>query len=313
MTKQIRIIQYGLGAIGRAAAQVVLARENMDLVGAVDLNPQYVGRDCGEVLGLQQPLGFPVTAGLPRGRADAVVHCTGSSFAGVYEQLAEIAKAGLHCVTSCEEALMPYYRHPAQAATLDGLCLEHKIAMVGTGVNPGFVMDTLPTLLTAVSQKIRSIRVVRVVDAGTRRLALQRKVGAGLSREEFKQLADAEKIRHVGLGESLAFIAQGIGSRANKIKETIEPVIGSDGRVTGVRQVAQSGAITLELEMYVGAPNPRDEIHIDGEPPLHLVVQGGTAGDVATPAILVNMVPRLLEAKPGLHTMHTLGLPRYAG
>ena len=135
----------------------------------------------------------------------------------------------------------------------------------------------------------------------------------GKSTGEFKQLAEAEKIRHVGLGESLAFIAYGIGSHFDEIKETIEPVIGSDGRVAGVRQIAAGGGITLELEMYVGAPNPRDEIHIDGEPPLHLVVQGGTAGDVATPAILANMIPRLLEAKPGLHTMHTLGLPRYAG
>jgi len=313
MTKPIRIIQYGLGAIGRAAARVVLNRESMQLVGAVDLDPQYAGRDLGDVLGLQKPLGFAVTAGLPDVQADAVIHCTGSSFSGVYEQLAGIAKAGLHCATSCEEALMPHYRNRALAAKLDRLCADHNVAMVGTGVNPGFVMDTLPVIMTAVSQKIRTIQVLRVVDAGTRRPALQRKVGAGLTRDEFKKLAEEEKIRHVGLTDSLVFIAQAIGARFDGVRETIEPVIGSDGRVAGVRQRAEGGGITLELEMYVGAPNPRDEIRIDGEPPLHVVVQGGTAGDVATPAILANVVPRLLEAKPGLHTMRTLALPHVAG
>jgi hypothetical protein len=83
--------------------------------------------------------------------------------------------------------------------------------------------------------------------------------------------------------------------------------------VAGVKQIAQGGRLRLELQMYVGAPNPRDEIHIEGVPPLHLVMHGGTAGDVATPAILVNMIPRLVEAKPGLHTMRTLGLPHFVG
>jgi hypothetical protein len=312
MSKPIRVIQYGLGAIGRAAAEVVLARSGMQLVAAVDSSPALAGRDLGSLLSPPRQLGLPVSATLPKLQADAVIHCTGSNFAQVFPQLADIAGAGLHCVTSCEQALLPNYSNGELAARLERLCVEHNVAMVGTGVNPGFVMDTLPVLLTAVSQSVRSIRVLRVVDAATRREALQRKVGAGLTTEEFQQLARLGKIRHVGLSESLAFIAVAIGRPYGEIRETLDPVLRADGRVAGVKQVATGDGLTLELQMYVGAPDPRDEIHIDGEPSLHVVIKGGTPGDIATPAILVNMIPRLLEAKPGLHTMWSLGLPRFA-
>ncbi len=303
MSQPIRVIQFGLGAIGRAAAQVVQSKPHMQLVAVVDSDPALAG---------QQVSGLPVQESLPDIEADAVIHCAGSSFAGVYDQLAEIVAAGLFCVTSCEEALFPHYRHPALAEELNNLCVSHSVGVLGTGVNPGFVMDTLPVLLTAVSQSVRSIYVLRVVDAGTRREALQRKVGAGLTREEFQRLADEGNISHVGLPESLAFLAATIGRSYDNIQETLEPVLRGDGRVAGVKQVVSGDGLTLELQMYVGAPNPRDEIHIAGDPDLHVVVQGGTPGDVATPAILVNMLPRLLEAGPGLHTMATLALPRLA-
>lgn len=303
MSTPIRVIQYGLGAIGQAAAELVVARPGFQLVGAVDIDPAWAGRELN---------GVPVTDRLPDVEADAVIHCTGSSFAGVYDQLAEIVEAEMCCVTSCEEALFPYYRHRDLADELHNLCVSHSVSVLGTGVNPGFVMDTLPVVLTAVSQRVDSVRVLRVVDAATRREALQRKVGAGLSRNEFETLAQDGTIRHVGLPESLAFLADALGWDWQSIDETIEPVLGGDGRVAGVRQVAQAGNIELELQMYVGAQNPRDEIEIAGKPPLRVVINGGTAGDLATPAILVNMVPSLLSAVPGLHTMRTLSLPGIA-
>jgi 4-hydroxy-tetrahydrodipicolinate reductase len=164
-------------------------------------------------------------------------------------------------------------------------------------------------VLTSVCQHVHSIHVTRVVDAATRRPALQRKVGAGLSPAEFDKLMHAGKIRHVGLTDSLMFLAEAIGWDDVDVSETVAPVMGADGKVAGVRQVARAANLVLELEMYVGAPNPRDEIHIEGVPPLHVVIPGGTPGDVATPAMLVNMIPRVMEATPGLHTMRSLALP----
>jgi 4-hydroxy-tetrahydrodipicolinate reductase len=328
MSKPLRVISYGLGAIGRAAAELVLQKSSMQLVGAVDVNPQLVGRDFGEVLGLGRPLGFKVVEKLGQPKADAVIHCTGSSFAGVFPQLAEIVKAGLHCVTSCEEALFPRYRHPQLAVKLDALCRQHQRSVVGTGVNPGFVMDTLPVVLTAACQRVEAARVLRVVDAATRREALQKKVGVGISEAEFQKLAQAQTIRHVGLSESLVFIADALGWNLESVDETIAPVIADKtirtefftakpGQVAGVRQTAVGRhdgreVLRLELRMYAGAPNPRDEIVITGQPPLKLVLEGGTPGDVATPALLVNSLALLPAARPGLQTMRTLGLPGLA-
>jgi hypothetical protein len=326
MSKPIRVVQYGLGAIGCAAARLVLDRTGMQLVGAVDCDPKLAGRELGGVLGLKRKLGIAVTEKLPA--ADAVIHCATSNFEECAAQMGEIARAGMHCVTSCEEALFPYYRHRALAEKLNDLCAKHGVAAVGTGVNPGFVMDTLAVVATAVCRRVDAVRALRIVDAGTRREALQRKVGAGLTEDEFHRLAQQKKIRHVGLVDSLVFIADALGWNLERIEEEIAPVLSPKevrteyvtvkrDAVAGVRQIARGRhgkheVLRLDLQMSVGAPVPRDEIEIDGDPPLHLVMHGGTPGDIATPAILVNMIPRLLEAKPGLHTMRTLTLPRVA-
>jgi 2,4-diaminopentanoate dehydrogenase len=332
MNEPIRVIQYGLGAIGRAAARLVLSRPGLRLVGAVDRDPKLAGKDLGDVLGLERKLDIAVTDKpvilFAQTQADAVIHCTTSSFVEAYEQLTEIVRAGLHCVTSCEEALFPYYRHKVLAGKLDDTCIQKSAAVVGTGVNPGLVMDTLALLLTMACQRIEAVRVLRVVDAGRRREALQRKVGASLSEAQFNELNDQRKVGHVGLVESLAFLADGLGWALDELDETVSPEIAEEvihtevltvpkGAVAGVRQFARGVrggkvALSLELQMYVGAPNPRDVIEIVGEPPLRLVIEGGVPGDLATPAILVNTVPRLIEARPGLHTMRTLGLPRMA-
>jgi 4-hydroxy-tetrahydrodipicolinate reductase len=330
MNNPIRVIQYGLGAIGRVAARLVLSKPGLQLVGAVDRDTKLAGRDLGEVLGLECKLGIAVSDQpvvlFAQTQADAVIHCTTSSFLEAYEQLTEIVRAGLHCVTSCEEAMFPYYRHKVLAGKLDDLCILKAAAVVGTGVNPGLVMDTLALLLTMACQRIEAVRVSRVVDAGTRREALQRKVGASLSEAEFNALNQRRKVGHVGLAESLVFLADGLGWALDELNESVVPVIAEKaikagflsvqkGAVAGVRQFARGvragkEVLTLELQMYVGAPNPRDSIEIVGEPPLRLVIEGGVPGDVATPAILVNTLARLVECRPGLHTMRTLGLPR---
>ena len=151
---------------------------------------------------------------------------------------------------------------------------------------------------------------------------------ASLSEAEFKARNELRKVGHVGLAESLVFLADGLGWTLDDLNESVAPVLAEKtiktefltvpkGGVAGVRQFARGvrggrEVLTLELQMYVGAPQPRDLIEIIGEPPLRLVIEGGVPGDLATPAILVNTLPRLVECRPGLHTMRTLGLPRMA-
>lgn len=306
-TKRLRVVQVGLGAIGRAAARLVLEKPNLQLVGAVD--PQFVGRPLMEVLDWPYRLDGVVTNQVPTG--DVAIHCTTSQWATAAKELAALVRKGLHVVTSCEEALLPDLHDATEAAALDQLCREHHVSVVATGVNPGFVMDTLPAMLTAACQRVHSIHVRRVVDVATRREALQRKVGVGLTPSEFDAQLAAGALRHVGLTDSLLFVARAIGWEDVDVSEKIEPVLGADGRVAGVRQLAHAPNLVWELEMYRGAPEPRDEIHIEGVPPMHVVIHGGVAGDQATPAMLVNVIPRLVSAPPGLHTMCDLSLPHF--
>ena len=333
MADNIRVIQYGLGAIGRAAAKLVLERTGLELVAAVDCNPELAGQDLGRILGLNKDLGIIVVEKLEdlfqQVEADVVLHCTGSHFINVQPELVAIAQAGLHCITSCEEALFPHYRNPDLADDLNNQCVANSVSILGTGVNPGFVMDTLPAVLTAVSQRVDSIRILRVVNAATRREALQRKVGATMGEAEFRKLVNEGRMGHIGLLESLVLLATTLGWSVENISEVVEPVLAQGsvrtdflnvlrGQVAGVQQVARAErdgreVIRLDLQMYVGAENPRDEIEITGVPSLKLVIPGGTPGDLATPAILVNMIPSVVTAVPGLHTMATLPLPHLSG
>jgi 4-hydroxy-tetrahydrodipicolinate reductase len=212
------------------------------------------------------------------------------------------------------------------AAKLDRICKKSGARMIGTGVNPGFVMDLLPLCMTAVSREVRAVHVQRVVNASTRRAPLQRKIGSGLAPEEFRRLFKAGKAGHAGLKESLALIAHCLGWKTARIVETGDAVIAErdiqtqhlevkQGQTCGLHQRAEAkmngkACLTLDLKMYLDAPQPHDAIQIEGEPPLDLVINGGVAGDHATVAALVNSAPRVLQAKAGLLLVTDLPTPR---
>jgi 4-hydroxy-tetrahydrodipicolinate reductase len=238
------------------------------------------------------------------------------------EQLLACLEAEACVVSTCEELSYPYRTYPELAAQLDKAAKDWGVALVGTGVNPGFAMDKLVVTLAAVSQKIEHVRGVRIVDAGTRRLPLQKKVGAGLSVEEFRAKVQAGAIKHVGLPESVAMVADSLNLQVDEISETIEPVMAAAqvttpfltvaaGQVAGVHQIArgllaQKELIYLELQMYVGAKSPADTVEILGHPNISLVIPGGSPGDIATASVVVNTIPVLLDAPAGLRTARDL-------
>ncbi len=322
-THPIQVLHYGLGPIGAAVLRIVAERPALHVVGAVDVDPDKVGRDIGEVVGLGRALGVRVdgdaTRALQRLRPTVVVHCTGSSLVAVMPQLREIVAAGASIVSTCEELSYPWARQQALAEELDALARERGVAVLGTEVNPGFVMDLLPLVLSGVTSGVRAVQVRRVVDASARRGPLQRKIGAGMTPTDFKQRADRGAMGHVGLRESLHMLAAGLGWKIQDVTDTLEPVLAEaeittphitvrPGNVAGVHEVARGmtplgKSLELDLAMYVGAPDPRDEVVIDGEPRIHMVVHGGIFGDTATAAIVANAIPAVQAATPGLRTM----------
>lgn len=312
----ITVAQYGIGPIGAEIARLLLTKPWIRVVGAVDIDPDKIGKDLGEVIGLGRPVGVPVTAEL-EGKPDVVCHSTGSRLREVAGQLESLLSRGCHVVSTCEELSFPLdaeirerLQHVARAANA---------AVLGTGVNPGFVMDKLPLTITSVCQEVKSVEIIRIQNASTRREPLQRKVGAGMTTEEFRAAVGAGRIKHMGLRESLILVGNGLGVEFDSVsEEKIEPIVAdreirtqyltvAPDQVAGVHQTIYGKGridVSLELRMYVGAEDvAADKVIVRGVPDVEMTIKDGVHGDRATAAMVVNSIPRIMQARPGVLTM----------
>jgi 4-hydroxy-tetrahydrodipicolinate reductase len=330
--KKIRAVQFGVGPIGAAIARLMREKQAIEIVGAIDVDPAKVGRDLGEVVGAADaPWGVTISSNAAQvlGESpDVVIHSTSSWLKDVMDQLTQCLEAECCVVSTCEELAYPFRKSPELAAKLDAAAKDWGVALVGTGVNPGFVMDKMVLTLAAVSQRVDSARAVRIVDASKRRLPLQKKIGAGMTVEEFNEKAAAGIIKHHGLPESVAMVADGLGLEVDEITETIQPVVAKElvkteflevaaGQAAGVHQIARGTShgeekIYMELQMYVGAKDPTDTIELSGVPQLKMTIPGGTHGDIATAAVVVNCIPVILKAPAGLRTSRELPMSFFA-
>jgi hypothetical protein len=228
---KVKVALYGVGAVGSLIAKFLLEKEGMSIVGAIDIAKDKVGKDLGEVLDLNRELGVQVSDNvdsvLSKVKADIAVHATSSFLKDTYPQIASIVKHGVNVVSTCEELSHPYLTEPKLATELDALAKKYNVTVLGTGINPGFLMDTLVITLTAVCQKVEKIKAVRVMNAATRRLPFQKKIGAGLTVEEFKRRIESRRITgHVGLKQSIAMIVDALKWNLDKITaESVEPVV----------------------------------------------------------------------------------------
>ena len=329
----IRVLHFGLGPIGIGVVRQIARRKGFKIVGAVDIDPAKAGRDLGEVAGLDKPLKVRIAddarKAIKSTRPDVAVLCTSSSLKKVLPQFETVLKLKVPIVSTTEELAYPTKGNLRYAREIHALAKKAKVAVLGTGVNPGFAMDALPIMLTAACERVDAIRVDRIQDARIRRLPFQQKIGAGLTREQFQKKVDDGSVRHVGLAESISMIADALGWKLDGITDEIQPKIADatvaseflavdPGYVCGIVQdgVGYRGgqpAITLHMEAYLGAPESYDAVEIDGSPALRMKIAGGIHGDIATTSMTVNSLPKILEASPGLHTMRDMPLPSYFG
>jgi len=322
--KKICVIQYGLGPIGCSTARTILARENLELVGAVDIDPAKAGKDLGDLLDGKK-LGIKVVKSvadvLARTKADVVMHTTNSYFDLFKGQILEILKAGLDVVSTSEELSFPWLAHPKEARAIDAAAKRAGKTVLATGVNPGFLMDSLPLFLTAISERVDRIEISRIQNASLRRGPFQKKIGSGLTREQFKAAMAQGRMAHVGLVQSVGMIFDTLGKKLVKYEETIDPVLAPKpiktdfyevkrGQPCGLNQVARGydekgEFLTLTFIAALDSRVDEDRIKITGQPNLNVVLKG-THGDVATRSIAVNAIRRVKEAAPGLMTMRDL-------
>ncbi len=326
---KIKIAQFGLGPIGIETLKLAATKPWAQIVGGVDIDPQKIGKSLTEVTGIKGLEKVKVYSSFAelakKAKPQVVLHTAVSRTKTALPQLEPMIKAGVSVVSSCEELLFPQLREPALAKKIDVLCRKHKARVLGTGVNPGFVMDTLAVCLTGVCRTVESVEIERVVNASLRRLPLQKKIGSGLPPAEFRKLFREGKMGHVGLVESLALVAHCLDWKIGKITETCEPVIADHniktqflevkkGLTCGIHHRAEASAgkkkLVLDLKMYLDAKDPRDAVKVIGDPPINSIIHGGVHGDRATVAALVNAVPNVLRANYGMLLMTDIAVPR---
>ncbi len=326
--KKTRVILYGLGEIGIACARIVLSRPDLSPAAAVDSDPGIAGRELSELLGLSRPLGITIRKKLSEVDLDlkgaVALHAAGSRLPEVAPHLLELVGRGAAVVSAAEELIFPGLDRPDLARRIDRAAKKAGVAVLGTGINPGFLMDYLPLVMAGIVEPVRSVKVLRHLDPARRRRSFQAKVGVGISRAEFNRRRRSGSIGHVGLSQSVAFIAAGLGWKLERIENELQPAIAARGcrtpfftvgrgRVKGIKETARGivdgrEGIVMDLRMHLGA-RPRDEILVKGGNSLRVVIPGGVDGDKASTAALVNSVPLVARLEPGLRSMNDL-LPR---
>lgn len=320
-----RILHIGLGPLGRKIVADLHDRRLGEVVAAVDVSPEFVGRKLSEIVPSIKSKVL-VQKSIEDVKSLDSIHCavvtTSSELEKCAQTFRDLLGRGMSIVSTCEELCYPYLRHKKLAAELDELARDGRGRLLGTGVNPGFLMDAFPVLATAISKSVKSVEVHRYQDATIRRLPFQKKIGVGLSEREFREQVTAGTLRHVGLGESLHFIASYLGFEIDRWEEDIHPATAErdmdsglgpvkKGSVCGVRQEARGFqgkdcVIHLKFQAAIGLVDPHDRVIIQGEPPIDITWKAGIPGDVATSAIVLNCIAPLLLTAPGLHTMATI-------
>lgn len=334
MRHPTRVLILGTGQMGSGIARHIVATPGLELVGAYGKRRERAGADVGRAIGLAQELGFSIEADLTalaeRTRPDVAIQATCSRLDEAWPEIAVLLRRGISVVSIAEEMAFPAYRSPAIASEMRDLARAGGAAVVGTGINPGFVLDLLVVALTGVCLAVESITASRINDLSPYGVTVLGAQGVGLTPEAFEAGLRAGTVTgHTGFPESISMIAAALGRRIDRIAQSIEPIV-SDvkretpfvtveaGCVAGTwhRAVAyrdDKPFITLDHPQQVrpelAGVETGDRIEIIGTPNLRIAGSPEIPGGTGTVAIAVNMIPRILAAAPGLYTMADLPVP----
>ncbi|MDI6860749.1 MAG: 2,4-diaminopentanoate dehydrogenase [Caldisericia bacterium] len=332
--KKFRVAVYGTGAMGSGIISLILEKKNLELVGVVSKRKERKGIDIGEIIG-KGTLGIKISIDpleVIKNGVDIFIHATCSRVKDAYPEIVPILKNRVNVITIAEEMAYPWRASKELAESLDKLAKEGGVTLLGTGVNPGFVLDTLIIALTGVMKKINKIYAKRVNDLSPYGPSVMKTQGVGTTIEEFNEgLKKGEIVGHFGFPESISMICDALNWKLEKIEEYREPIISNvyrktqyievkPGMVAGCKHVAK-GFVDGEEKIILEHPQqilPQlegvetgDYIFIEGEPPINFVNKPEIQGGVATISIAVNMIPIVYAARPGLLTMKDLPIPRF--
>jgi len=332
MTNKYNIVQVGLGPMGRIVAELILKRENLSFKGVVDIDPKLQGLSLSNILNLERDSEIIVESDLAsilsKNEIDVVIIATSSSLEKVVPLIRQAANSGSNVISICEELSYPFKKYPKLSNELDVLAKSNDVTIVGTGINPGYLMDLLPIVVTAPCQSVKSIKVTRMMNSAKRRVPFQKKIGTGLTPEEFRRKIDDKVITgHVGLTESIQMICDALGFEYDDLTEDPPEAVITEkdittsygelvpkGYVCGLKSRARAKRegkviVLLDFLAYAGDQEEYDSVEIEGTPSIFQKIIGGVHGDLGTSAMAVNLIPIVKKANAGLATMKDLPVP----
>lgn len=335
MKENVRVIIWGLGAMGGGMAKMLLKKKGVDIVGVFNRRSN-LGENMYDVLGVEQGdrpdlIIQKIEDGLKPGMADVCLLGTDSHTRGAFDKIKLLCENKINVISTAEEMAYPQAQEPELAAEIDRLAKENGVTVLGTGINPGLIMDLLVLIFTGCMESVEHVLSRRVNSLSPFGKTVMEEQGIGLTVEEFNnKKAQGNLSGHVGFPESIQMIADGIGWKVDRVEQQMEPIVtevdrkspygfAKAGDVAGVAMTAQgyvNGEKLIEMEHpqqiepEMAGVTTGDYVIIKGTPPINALNSPEVDGGIGTIAMCVNMIPQVINASPGLKTMLDLPVPR---
>jgi hypothetical protein len=334
MDDKIKVAVLGTGQMGSGMIKLLLEKEGVDLVGVYGRRAERAGTDVGDAIGLGRAIGVPLSGDLPKlleeTRPHIALQATCSKVVDAVEEIMVILNHGANVVSIAEEMSYPAYGSPGAAEEIHALALEKGLTVVGTGINPGFVLDLLVIALTGVCFRVDSVTARRVNDLSPYGPSVLTTQGVGITPEAFqKGVEEGSVVGHFGFNESISMIAEALGWKIDRIEQTRKPIVSRVKRETPFVKIEPglTAGCTHTATAYMGdrpvihlihpqQVHPQlenvetgDYIEIKGEPDVNFSSGPEIPGGIGTIALAVNMMPQVINGAPGLKTMAELPVP----
>lgn len=330
----IRVAVWGTGMMGQGLLGFLLDRpKDVELTGVIVTNPAKDGVSVGELLGRECDVKMTTDfASVLAEKPDVVCINTQSNLSEVEGQIEPAVRAGVNVICIAETLAFPWATDAAWAEKFDALAKEHGVSILGTGVNPGFILDALVVMWSSICLKVDRIEASRVNDLSPFGPTVMASQGVGTTVAQFEAgVADGSIVGHIGFQESVGLIARALGWSIDEVVETREPIVTTverstphvrvaPGDVCGCRHTAKAysgGELKIELihpqqiHPHMEGVDTGDYIKIFGDPNVQMANSPEIPGGKGTYASTGNYIPLIADAPAGMLTVVDMPLPRF--
>ena len=335
--KNVKVALWGFGAMGSGIAKVLLSKKGVDITGVCDLHPDRKGRSIYELLGVERNgrddvvVCGDIDQVITEKCCDVCILATDSFTVKAYDKIVYLLRKKINVISTAEEMSYPKANNPQLAESMDKIAKENGVTVLGTGINPGLIMDLLVVCLTGCMTDVTHITAKRVNSLSPFGPAVMEEQGVGLSVKDFEEGVRSRKLAgHVGFRESVNMIGDAIGWKIDGFEQQMAAIVTSvdrkstygfakAGDVAGVNMTGQgyvNGEVKIDMihpqqiEPECEGTYTGDYIELKGTPEVNMSIKPEVDGGIGTIAMCVNMIPHVINSRPGLVTMIDLPVPR---